>query len=152
MVCMFSQYCTEKFTAESVEVINPNRSKVVYPELSYREESVAIDYINKSLGTSLSSKKTAELLTKMGLKSIIASNEEIKVIVPPTRHDVLHACDIMEDVAIAYGYNNLTKALPSSYTVAKQFHINELTDQLRHEVARCGFTEGLTFSLVSYKQ
>ena len=27
--------------------------------------------------------------------------------VPPTRSDVLHACDVVEDVAIAHGYNNV---------------------------------------------
>jgi phenylalanyl-tRNA synthetase beta chain len=27
--------------------------------------------------------------------------------VPPTRSDILHAVDVIEDVAIAYGYNNL---------------------------------------------
>jgi hypothetical protein len=31
----------------------------------------------------------------------------LAVRVPPTRSDILHACDVMEDVAISYGYNNL---------------------------------------------
>ncbi len=30
----------------------------------------------------------------------------VEVTIPPTRHDVLHPCDIYEDVAIAHGYNN----------------------------------------------
>lgn len=29
--------------------------------------------------------------------------------VPPTRSDILHACDVVEDVAIAYGFNNIPK-------------------------------------------
>jgi len=29
--------------------------------------------------------------------------------VPPTRSDILHACDVVEDVAIAHGYNNIPK-------------------------------------------
>lgn len=29
----------------------------------------------------------------------------VKVTVPPTRSDVLHAVDVIEDVAIAYGFN-----------------------------------------------
>lgn len=35
------------------------------------------------------------------------SEGRLTVRVPPTRSDILHACDVMEDVAIAYGYNNL---------------------------------------------
>ncbi len=35
----------------------------------------------------------------------------VEVTIPPTRHDVLHPCDIYEDVAIAHGYNNITKVI-----------------------------------------
>lgn len=69
--------------------------------------------------------------------------------IPPTRHDVLHACDIYEDVAIAYGYNNIVKTIPKAMTIAQQLPINKLTDQLREQVAQSGFTEALTFSLCS---
>lgn len=31
------------------------------------------------------------------------ASKNLKVKIPPTRHDVIHACDIYEDVAIAYG-------------------------------------------------
>ncbi len=31
----------------------------------------------------------------------------LAVRVPPTRSDILHACDVAEDVAIAHGYNNV---------------------------------------------
>ena len=34
--------------------------------------------------------------------------------------DVLHGCDIMEDVAIAYGFNNITMTIPKTTCVAKQ--------------------------------
>ena len=38
-----------------------------------------------------------------------SDHDTIVVEIPPTRHDVLHACDIYEDVAIAHGYNNIQK-------------------------------------------
>ena len=69
--------------------------------------------------------------------------------IPPTRHDVLHPVDIYEDVAIAYGYNNLVKTIPKTMTIATQQPINKLTDQLREQIAQAGFTEALTFSLCS---
>ena len=58
----------------------------------------------------------------------------LKVTVPPTRHDILHACDIYEDVAIAYGYNNLVKTEPQTMTVGRQLPINKLSDQAGHFV------------------
>ena len=41
---------------------------------------------------------------------------------PPllTHSDIIHACDIVEDVAIAYSYNNIAKVMPPTNTTAQQ--------------------------------
>lgn len=91
----------------------------------------------------------ARLLTKMCLESIV-DNKQIRVTIPPTRHDVIHACDIYEDCAIAFGYNKIPKTFPKCSTVGQQTPVNKLTDLLRGPVAQAGFTEALTFSLVNY--
>lgn len=36
---------------------------------------------------------------------------------------VIHACDIMEDVAIAYGYNHITKTIPQTNCIGNQVRI-----------------------------
>ena len=41
--------------------------------------------------------------------------------------DVLHGCDIIEDVAIAYGFNNVKMTLPKTACVAKQVCLEQLT-------------------------
>jgi len=85
----------------------------------------------------------------MCLGAKVTTNDSIEVSIPPTRHDILHECDIVEDAGIAFGYNNIPKLLPETCFVGKQFQLNKLTDQLRQELAACGFTEVLTFSLCS---
>ena len=43
--------------------------------------------------------------------------------------DVIHACDIIEDVAIAFGYNNIKKTVPKTSTIGEQvrlLHCNAL--------------------------
>jgi phenylalanyl-tRNA synthetase beta chain len=76
---------------------------------------VPLAAINSGLGLQLSAQEVAALLTRMGLSGSAPPVGEagaapsVSVLVPPTRSDVLHACDVVEDVAIAYGYNNLTK-------------------------------------------
>lgn len=80
---------------------------------------------------------------------VISNGESVKVTIPPTRHDVIHACDIYEDVAIAYGYNNIKRTIPKTSTIAQQFPINKLSDLLRYSIAEAGFTEAFTFALVS---
>ena len=55
---------------------------------------------------------------------------------PPTRSDVLHAVDVIEDVAIAFGYNNLPIKVPGTLTVGAPLPINAFSDLLRDEIAR----------------
>ncbi len=46
---------------------------------------------------------------------------------PPTRSDVLHPIDIQEDVAIAYGYDNLARTIPRTNTVGRQARMRSST-------------------------
>jgi phenylalanyl-tRNA synthetase beta chain len=74
----------------------------------------------------------------------------IDVDVPCTRADVLHQCDIMEDVAIAYGFNILPRVFPGqSGTIAQPLAVNKLTDILRLEAAMAGWSEVMPLILCS---
>jgi len=59
-------------------------------------------------------------LVKMGMETEVLDAQTIKVLVPITRPDVLHPCDIAEDLAIAYGYEKLDRRLPPNPSVGKQ--------------------------------
>uniref|UniRef100_A0A8C6UG41 Phenylalanine--tRNA ligase beta subunit n=1 Tax=Neogobius melanostomus TaxID=47308 RepID=A0A8C6UG41_9GOBI len=147
MVTMFSEYCSQPFTVEEAEVVHPDGKTC---ELAYRTETLSSDFINRKVGINESTEKIAQLLTKMCLKSTATgAGDEIEVEIPPTRSDVIHACDIMEDAAIAYGFNNIVRTTPRTYTVANQFPLNKLTELLRQDLAAAGFTEALNFALCS---
>jgi phenylalanyl-tRNA synthetase beta chain len=47
----------------------------------------------------------------MGIESKV-EGDAINVTVPFYRNDILHSCDIAEDIAIAYGYNNIAMPVP----------------------------------------
>lgn len=82
-----------------------------------------------------------------------ASPDLIDVHIPPTRADVLHQCDIMEDVAIAYGFNRLPRSFPSkSGTVAQPLMINKLSDIVRLEAAMAGWSEVMPLVLCSHDE
>jgi len=148
LVTMFAQYCTNPFSIEPVETVSKGKCSV-YPTLQYRTETFSADAVNGLVGVKQSPEQIAGLLSKMCLESKVNKDNTITATIPPTRHDVIHPCDIYEDVAIAYGYNNIVKTTPQTLTVAQQLPINKLTDQLRESVAQSGFTEALTFSLCS---
>ncbi|KAJ4935112.1 hypothetical protein JOQ06_016648 [Pogonophryne albipinna] len=150
MVTMFSEYCSQPFTVEEAEVVYPDGKTCKYPELAYRKEKLSSDFVNRKVGINESTETIARLLTKMCLRSEVTGvGDEIEVEIPPTRSDVIHACDIMEDAAMAYGFNNIPYTTPRTYTVANQFPLNKLTELLRQDLAAAGFTEALNFALCS---
>lgn len=151
IVAMFSTHCDDKFTVEPILVENFDGKTTEYPTLNYRQEIVTADYLNKKIGIDIDADTIASKLTKMCLKSEVTDKDkgEITVTIPPTRSDVIHSCDIVEDVAVAYGYNNIEKTFPRSVTVGRQQICTKVSERLRHEVVAAGFTEALTFSLCS---
>ncbi|XP_031716568.1 phenylalanine--tRNA ligase beta subunit isoform X2 [Anarrhichthys ocellatus] len=121
MVTMFSEYCSQPFTVEEAEVVYPDGKTCKYPELAYRKEKLSSEFVNKKVGINESTEKIAQLLTKMCLRSEVTGvGDEIEVEIPPTRSDVIHACDIMEDAAMAFGFNNIPYTTPRTYTIATQ--------------------------------
>jgi len=145
----FSCYCKDKFSVEMVEVTDSDKKTDLFPKLEYREEVIVPKWANLKIGTRLSANAMAKLLTKMFLKSEKIKDGRLRCIIPPSRPDVLHACDVYEDIAIAFGYNNIGETIPDCSTVGEQQPLNKMCDLLRGEIAQAGFTEGLTFSLCS---
>ncbi|XP_066400760.1 uncharacterized protein [Miscanthus floridulus] len=58
----------------------------------------------------------------------------ISVSVPPTRSDILHARDLSEDVAIAYGFNNVPKSKPKCMAIGGRQPLNRFSDKIRAEI------------------
>ncbi|KAJ1568603.1 hypothetical protein HK405_000036 [Cladochytrium tenue] len=152
VVCMFSQYAKDKYSVEPVEVVYPNGDKFSYPDFSPRHVITTASYINGHAGVKLAPNEIIHLLGKMGVTATSSVGDSIDVSVPPTRSDILHACDLMEDVAIAYGYNNIIETTPKAYTPGATLPVNKLTDQLRREVALAGYTEVLPLILCSHDE
>jgi phenylalanyl-tRNA synthetase beta chain len=140
------------YRVEPVKITYPDGSSRISPQLTPRATQASISYINAALGLKLSPEEMAGLLNRMSLTaspSAEAPEETLDVFVPCTRSDILHECDIMEDVGIAYGFNNLPTGLPQTSTVAKPFAINKLADVVRKECAMAGWVEVLPLILVS---
>lgn len=149
IVTLFSQHCTVPFKVEAVEVTDSKGEVQLFPELGYRVETAFVDKINKYIGIEASADDIANMLSRMYLKTKVVNDNELAVEIPPTRHDIIAAADIYEDVAIAFGYNNIVKTVPNINTTGATFPLNRLSEQLRFEMAQSGLTEALTFSLCS---
>ncbi|KAJ9121957.1 hypothetical protein QFC24_004540 [Naganishia onofrii] len=152
---MFSEYCKVPFEVEPVKINYPDGTSRMSPDMTPRATTASVSYINAALGLHLSPSEICTYLTRMSLHatpSPASPDEVLDVQIPPTRPDILHECDIMEDVGIAYGFNNLPKGLPPTNTVAKPLPLNKLGDILRRECASAGWVEVLPLILCSHDE
>ena len=153
LIAMFSVYCKNPFTVEEINVINnETKNGKIYPDLTPRKFIVDIEYLKKITGIlDILPEKIVHLLERMELKAKILNKNDLEVSAPITRSDILHPCDIAEDLAISYGYNNIKKQLTKTKTHGMQQPYNKLSDLFRNEMAMGGYVEFLTMALLSHK-
>jgi phenylalanyl-tRNA synthetase beta chain len=156
MVSMFSQYCGVKYTIEPVQIVSEHNGETrITPDLTPQIMEAEVDYINSRTGLPQSPEEICKLLTKMCLSATPSTKDANKIIVsvPPTRADVFHQCDVMEDVAIAYNFNSLPIPSPlKSSCVGKPLPLNMLADLIREEVARNVWDEVMPLTLCSHDE
>ncbi|MFH1229699.1 MAG: phenylalanine--tRNA ligase subunit beta [Candidatus Aenigmatarchaeota archaeon] len=117
------------------------------PDLEPYKREIEVDSIDKVLGFGLSEGSIEEILKKMRYGVRKAKGGKLEVEVPAYRGDVLHLVDIIEDVAIGYGYNNIQPLLPKIATIGKQSDIESLSRKIRELMVGLGFQETLNFIL-----
>lgn len=152
VVAMFSEYCSEPFTAEAVEVIyEANNESHTTPILSSRTCDAPVKDVVGIVGVDIPPADICKLCDRMqlGPATHLPDLDVVRVHVPPTRSDILHAIDVIEDVAIAYGYNNIPQSIPATQCFGRPLPINQFSDLLRAEIARSGYIEMLTHGLCS---
>ena len=98
----------------SMKLCYPNKIHVT-PDLKPEEMKVDTKYINKWLGLNLKESQFKKLLERMGY-----GYKNKKAQIPAYRADIIHQCDIAEDIAIAYGYENFKEEIPEVATIAEE--------------------------------
>ncbi len=126
-------------------------TKLIYGKKTYltpnlNPEKVKIDfnYINKRIGLELNNKQICFLLEKMGFG--IKNNTAL---VPAYRADIIHQVDLAEDVAIAYGFDNLKEEIPKVATIAEEDKFEIFKRKLANILVGLNLLEVHTYNLTS---
>ncbi len=98
------------------------------------------------LGLDLTNDQVLELLTKMGFFPRL-KNKQFHVKVPSYRRDIMHSVDLLEDIAIAYGYDNFQEVPLESYTIGQAKPIQHTIDSIRDLMIGLGYVEVFTYVL-----
>ena len=126
-------------TIESVKIFHGEKSEIT-PTLNPTFMDVGIDEINKLVGLDLRKIDIIDSLNKMGY-DVTENKALLRVFIPAYRTDILHKVDVIEDVAIGYGFNKFTPQLPSIATVGKVHSVEKLSSKVRQLMAGYGFQE-----------
>jgi len=89
----------------------------ISPNLDSEKMKISLENTNKLLGIKIDEKKLKQLIENMGHDYNPKTNE---VEIGSWRTDILHEVDLIEDVAIAYGYENFIPEIPSISTIGQE--------------------------------
>ena len=129
--------------------IKDQKTSSICPSINSRTRKISSEYINKVIGINISTKDAIKLLPKMGYNVLETTGDNITVSIPSIRTDVWHQIDIADDVARAYGYNNIIPTLPNISTIAKMLPINIFKEDICNFLSGLNLLEVKTFALTN---
>ncbi len=127
--------------AYSVDIIYGNKKEAI--DLKPEKINLSLEHTNKLLGLNLKEKDLEKLLPKMGY-----DYQKGKVSIPAWRCDILHEVDIIEDIAIAYGYNNLVPEILKVATIGEESKESRIKDKIAEVLAGLGLIETSSYHLI----
>jgi len=133
------------FILESVKITGTKNSS---PKLEQRKMTVNTSLINQILGLNLNSSKIVSSLKKSRLDAI-SKGANIICTIPAYRFDIFGPLDLVEEVALGYGIQNLEPILSPSQTMGKINPVSLKLKSLDQTMIGLGFLEALNSSLTS---
>ncbi len=130
----------------SVTVEYPDKT-IVTPELEPRIQKLESKYANEMLATNLTSQELSDCLERMGFGVVDSAAQDLEVQIPAYRTDILHPIDLVEDIAIGYGFENFELELPNAMTFGEMRALEKTSDRLRDLMVGLNFNEVITLTL-----
>ncbi len=107
-----------------------------------------LDMVNKRLGTEFTTTQATAILKRGRYDVLNKKGRVLAVSVPAYRTDILHPVDVVEDIAIHYGYNNFEPQELRLPTVGGLSKETQFEDKVRELMVGFGSQEVMTFTLV----
>jgi len=119
-----------------------------------RKEKLSLKFANKTLGLRLKPAQAIELLARMGYAATAEEGKGTKadiitIEVPPYRADIMHEVDFVEDLAVAYGYENFKPDMPKLMTVGSLKPETQAENNVRSMLVSSQFNEINSWTLTN---
>ncbi|MBI5183145.1 MAG: phenylalanine--tRNA ligase subunit beta [Nitrospinae bacterium] len=134
-------------TPYKVDIIYHDR-RITTPDFTPQTMKLSPEGTRKIIGFDAKDDTIMGLLKKMR-HNVRPTREGLLVDVPSYRNDILHERDLMEDIAIAYGYHNITPSITETMTVGWERPIETLFNMVREAMTGLGYMEVMTLMLTN---
>ena len=130
---------------------NGIKNKIITPDLTPEHWNLGADEVRSLIGIDLTPQQIAEQLERMRFGTSINEEGFIDVSSPAYRADILHTWDILEDISIGYGYDNIPLVIPKTVTVGRQHPISIRRNEILQIMPGLGYDQVMPFTLTSEK-
>ncbi|HID80205.1 MAG TPA: phenylalanine--tRNA ligase subunit beta, partial [Ignisphaera sp.] len=129
-------------------ILYPDKT-IKTPDLAWEAIDLDLTMASKWLGIPIDElmKVAPQALEKLGLVVESVNDARMRVLVPPYRVDVLHPIDVVEDIAIGIGYDELGLEYVSTVQPVQPSNRIVLERLLRDILVGLGYIEVNTFTL-----
>lgn len=125
------------------------KKEYVTPDFMPAEFKININSTNSILGLDLNEKKILEHIEKSGFDIKKKEKDDFLIQVPAWRQDIMSEADIIEDIAVSYGYSNFAAEMPEIFTIGKTFSMKTLVKKISDMLVGLGSQEIATFTLTN---
>jgi phenylalanyl-tRNA synthetase beta chain len=119
--------------------------KIVSPDLTPLNQALSGATVNRILGTHLKGKEVVTYLKMMGHNATEGKGGALVVEVPAWRPDILHEVDLIEDVAVGYGFDRFETDFPKALTFGRTLMHHGFHERVRAVMIGLGYNEVTTF-------
>ncbi len=124
------------------------KEKIITPDFTPKRIKVKFEDIERITGLKLSLKELKELLERFGY-DVKKAKDCLEVEYPSFRQDILHPVDVIEDILISYGFNNIEPLVPNIATRGELLEFEMFCESLRNALPGLGAQELLNFTLTN---
>jgi len=134
---------------ESVTVIYPDETTNETPDFKPQQMNLNHDEINSLIGIDLTGTEIVRALERMGYGAKSTKTKLVQVLIPRYRMDILHHVDIIEDIAIGYGFDNIEPSIPMTMTMGRVSPATRLKNKVRNLMIGLGYQEVMNYIMSS---
>lgn len=124
---------------------------IITPNMKPKKMIVDINYIKKISGLDLKLKEIKDLLLRSRYEVKKIKKDKLELLYPCYRYDIMHQRDVIEDILISYGFDNIPTKDVKIYTIGSEIPIERFKKEIAEVLIGCGFQEIISYMLTNKK-